>query len=117
MWEIEYTDEFEEWWDALSVEEQKSVSRLVGLLEDLGPSLPYPQSSSIQTSKHSKMRELRSQCGGEPLRTFYAFDFRRAAILLIGGKKTGNERFYEEYVPIADRIYDQYLKEIRSEKL
>jgi hypothetical protein len=115
MWEVEYTDEFSEWWDTLSLEEQEAIEFSVGLLENVGPSLPYPQSSAVKSSKHSKMRELRSQCGGEPLRTFYTFDFRRAAILLIGGNKTGNDRFYEEYVPIADKIYDQYLKEIRSE--
>ena len=114
MWEVEYTDEFEDWWDTLSLAEQEAVTYSVNLLRQAGPSLPYPYSSSVETSKHSKMRELRSQCGGDPLRTFYAFDPRRAAILLIGGKKTGNNRFYEEYVPVADRIYDQYLKEIRE---
>jgi len=61
------------------------------------------------------MRELRSQCKGRPLRTFYAFDPRRAAILLIGGDKTGNQRFYDVMVPLADRIYDDYLREIKEE--
>jgi hypothetical protein len=55
------------------------------------------------------MRELRSQSRGRPLRTFYIFDPRRTAILLIGGDKTGNARFYEEFIPLADDIYDQYL--------
>ena len=36
------------------------------------------------------MRELRVQSGGKPPRGFYAFDPRRAAILLIGGDKTGD---------------------------
>ena len=60
------------------------------------------------------MRELRSQCEGRPLRTFYAFDPRRTAILLIGGDKTGDDRFYDVMVPIADRIYDNYLNEIQE---
>ncbi len=34
--------------------------------------------------------------------SFYAFDPGRTAILLIGGDKTGNDRFYEEYAPQAD---------------
>jgi hypothetical protein len=38
------------------------------------------------------------------------------AILLIGGDKTGNDRFYDEFVPLADKIYDQYLKEIGAKK-
>jgi len=58
------------------------------------------------------MRELRTQCDGHPLRTLYAFDPRRVAILLIGGDKTGNNRWYEVFVPIADRLYDEHLKEI-----
>jgi len=33
-WEIEYTDEFEAWWDALSEEEQIDVDSVVGLLEE-----------------------------------------------------------------------------------
>jgi hypothetical protein len=62
------------------------------------------------------MRELRSQCRGKPLRTFYSFDPKRTAILLIGGAKTGDDRFYDEMVPVADRIYDNYLKEIQERK-
>ena len=61
------------------------------------------------------MRELRSQCEGRPLRTFYAFDPKRSAILLIGGDKTGDDRFYDKMIPKADKIYDNHLKEIREE--
>jgi hypothetical protein len=63
------------------------------------------------------MRELRVQSGGKPLRIFYAFDPRRTAILLIGGNKTGDNRFYEKYIPIADRLYDTYLDELGKERL
>jgi hypothetical protein len=63
------------------------------------------------------MRELRVQSGGKPLRIFYAFDPRRTAILLIGGNKTGDDRFYEKYIPIADRLYDTYLDELGKEGL
>jgi hypothetical protein len=63
------------------------------------------------------MRELRIQSGGEPYRVFYAFDPRRTAVLLIGGNKTGDDRFYEIKIPVADRLYDDYLIEIRKEGL
>ena len=63
------------------------------------------------------MRELRIQSQGNPIRVFYAFDPRRSAILLIGGDKTGNDRFYDTYIPIADRLYDQHLKELNEEGL
>jgi hypothetical protein len=61
------------------------------------------------------MRELRTQSGGRPLRILYIFGPRRAAILLIGGDKTGNDRWYDEFVPLADRIYDLHLEELRRE--
>jgi hypothetical protein len=63
------------------------------------------------------MRELRVQSGGKPLRIFYAFDPRRTAILLIGGDKTGDDRFYEKYISIADQLYDICLEEIGKEGL
>jgi hypothetical protein len=74
-----------------------------------------PDSSGIETSRHKHMRELRIQHEGRPYRVIYAFDPRRTAILLIGGDKTGNNRWYEEYVPRADDIYDQHLKELENE--
>ena len=115
MWEVEYTNEFEAWWETLNEAEQDAITFSVGLLRSEGPALKFPHSTNVNKSKHGSMRELRSQCEGRPLRTFYAFDPRRTAILLIGGDKTGNNRFYDEMIPRADKIYDNYLKEIQEE--
>jgi len=115
MWEVEYTDEFGEWWDTLSEAEQDAIAFTVGLLRSEGPFLKFPYTTDVRQSSHKSMRELRSQCKGRPLRTFYAFNPSRTAILLIGGDKTGDDRFYDIMVPLADRIYDAYLKEIQEE--
>ena len=112
--EVEYTDEFGKWWSNLSEDEQDSVAAKVQLLEQLGPQLPHPHSSGISTSRHSHMRELRIQHRGDPYRVLYAFDPRRMAILLIGGRKTGDDRWYDRMVPIADDLYDEHMKEIRQ---
>jgi hypothetical protein len=117
MWEVEYTDQFETWWSSLNLPEQESVATVVSLLQDFGPHLPYPYCSAIQASRYGHMRELRIQHRGRPLRILYAFDPRRVAILLIGGNKTGKEGWYETFVPIADKIYDQHLAELRKEGL
>jgi hypothetical protein len=53
---------------------------------------------------------------GRPYRVLYAFDARRSAMLLIGGDKTGNDRWYAEYVPRADDIYDRHLRELEREE-
>lgn len=116
-WEVEFTDEFGRWWEDLSEGEQESVRANVKLLEDFGPGLPFPYSSGIRTSRHQNMRELRIQHAGRPYRILYAFDPRRCVILLIGGEKTGKNRWYEEYVPIADRLYDEHLETLRKEGL
>lgn len=116
-WDIEFTDEFGAWWAALSESEQVSVDASFRLLEELGPRLPFQHSSGISRSRHSHMRELRIQHAGRPYRVLYAFDPRRVAILLIGGDKTGNDRWYEEFVPFADRLYEELLNELRKEGL
>jgi hypothetical protein len=116
-WNIEYTDEFGTWWEGLTAEEQESVAAVVGLLEDHGPQLGYPYTSGITTSRHAQMRELRIQHQGRPYRVLYTFNPRRTAILLIGGDKTGNDRWYEEFVPIADQLYDTHLALLKREGL
>ena len=115
--DVEYTDEFGGWWQTLTQAEQEDVTAYVTLLESHGVRLGHPHSSGINGSRHGHMRELRVQSGGKPIRVFYAFDPRRNAVLLIGGDKTGDDRFYVTYVPIADRLYDEHLEELRKEGL
>jgi hypothetical protein len=99
----------------LSDAEQESVATSVGLLERLGPDLPYPHSSGVVGSRHGRMRELRNQHRGRPLRVLYAFDPRRVALLLVGGDKTADRRWYDVFVPIADRIYSDHIAALKKE--
>jgi hypothetical protein len=115
-WQVEFTDDFSRWWEDLTVEEQESVEASVSLLEKYGPTLLFPHSSGVKQSKHSHMRELRIQHHGRPYRVLYAFDPLRVGILLIGGDKTGNERWYEEHVPVADRLYDEHVEQVERER-
>ena len=116
-WEVECTSVFEAWWGELSEAEQDSVDRFIIMLEQLGPRLPFPYSSGVCRSKHKHMRELRVQHKGSPYRILYAFDPRRTAILLIGGNKIGNKRWYETFVPRADSLYDEHLATLEEEGL
>ena len=116
-WNVEHTDEFAEWWRDLTEAQQDDVTAVVLLLIEHGPQLKFPHSSGIEGSRHTHMRELRIQSGGRPIRVFYAFDPRRAAILLIGGDKTGDDRFYKRMIPVADALYDTHIEELRKEGL
>lgn len=116
-WNVEHTNEFEDWWNGLSDAQQEDITVTVMLLMEHGAQLAFPHSSGIEGSRHSHMRELRIQSGGKPIRVFYAFDPWRSAILLIGGDKTGDDRFYERMIPVADALYDVYIDELRKEGL
>lgn len=116
-WDVENTDEFGGWFVDLSEADQDAIDFTVDLLIAQGPSLRFPHSSGINNSRHSHMRELRIQSEGRPLRVFYAFDPRRSAILLIGGDKAGDDRFYDRLIPVADELYDVHLRELKQEGL
>ena len=116
-WDVEYTDEFGQWWGLLTEAAQESIDASVRLLEQLGPQLGFPHSSGVAGSRFRHLRELRVQHHGRPLRILYAFDARRSAILLLGGDKTGDDRWYREQVPVADRLYQAHLEALRKEGL
>ena len=92
------------------------VNTKVILLQKIGPSLPRPHADLIHSSRHPNMKELRIQHWGRPYRVLFAFDPRRCAILLIGGDKTGNDRWYDVFVPMADALYDKHIETIKSEE-
>jgi hypothetical protein len=60
------------------------------------------------------MKELRGKVEQRHLRVLYAFDPRRTALLLIGGDKTGDPKWYERFVPIADALFDRHLERLEE---
>ena len=113
---VEYTDQFEVWWDGLSPLDQDAIAAAVEELEESGPGLRRPLVGSIRTSRHANMKELIPPGGN--IRILFAFDPRRAAILLIGGDKTHQwDSWYELMVPLADDLYDEHLETLREEGL
>ncbi|MGC9950625.1 MAG: type II toxin-antitoxin system RelE/ParE family toxin [Bryobacteraceae bacterium] len=114
-WEVEFTDEFRTWWDAVSEAQQDDLAHSVRHLIEFGPALGFPYSSKVGRSRYPQTRELRTQSAGKPLRTLYAFNPLRSAIPLVGGDKTGDDRWYEKFVPIADGLFERHLLELKKE--
>src|SRR5438876_630234 len=108
-WEVEYTDQFWEWWQTLSDEQQERITAAVELLEEHGPALGRPLVDVIKASRHRHMKELRVSVDGA-LRILFIFNPLRVALLLLGGNKEGawNE-WYSEAVPRADALYEEHL--------
>lgn len=114
VWEVEYTDQFEAWWDSLDVEDQADIDVAVQALKVYGPGLGRPFVDTLKGSRHRNMKELRPL--GTAIRILFAFDPRRTAILLIGGDKTNRWRdWYEAMIPMADQLYDEHLVALQRE--
>ncbi len=113
-WEVEFTDQFGEWFADLDDRAQAAVVAAVKILEHGGPALGRPLVDTVKSSRHANMKELRPR--GGYLRVLFAFDPRRMAILLIGGDKSNRwQAWYREFIPIADALYDEHLDTIRKE--
>jgi hypothetical protein len=111
-WEVEFTDEFQDWW---TEGQQDDLAHSVRHLIEFGPALGFPHSSKVTSSRYPQMRELRTQSAGRPLRTLYAFNPLRTAVLLLAGYKTGDDRWYDKFVPVADRLFEEHLNQLKKE--
>jgi hypothetical protein len=104
--QIEVTDAYKDWYLELEKKEAAAVDRKVKMLQLLGIALPFPHSSDIKGARYP-FRELR--VNNPPIRVLYAFDPARNAVLIIGGDKSGDNRFYERMTALAERLWEEYL--------
>ena len=110
MWEILTVERFDTWMLELTPAEQVDVLTSIKLLEVHGPMLARPYADSLEGTKEvNNLKELRIQHQGKPYRVFFAFDPKRRGILLCGGDKTGDKRFYKKMIPIAEQEFLSYL--------
>jgi hypothetical protein len=116
MWAVEGTDEFAAWyWDCSSAE-QEAINRAVAILEEHGPALGRPIVDTLSHSSLPNLKELRPP--STFVRILFAFDPRRTAILLLGGSKEHRwSAWYRDHIPIAERLYAEYIDELRREGL
>jgi hypothetical protein len=113
VWNVEFTDQFGEWWDTLTVSEQQGIDAAVRVLEQRGPGLGRPLVDTVEGSRHANMKELRAST----TRVLFAFDPARSAILLIGGDKRDRwQQFYAEMIPLADKLFDEHLAGLDKEQ-
>lgn len=113
MWTVVTVDRFDHWFLALDEDEQESI--LVGLfkLKEFGPMLGRPDVDTLSGTKQvNNLKELRIQHRGKPYRIFFAFDPKRQAVMLCGGDKTGDKRFYHTMIPIAEHEFMTYLQNL-----
>ena len=113
MWTIDRTEEINSWIKALDDDAKEAIYKNLLLLKEFGPSLGRPYVDSVKASKHKNMKELRVSNKKRVFRILFAFDPERTAILLIGGDKRGDQRFYERLIPTADSLFEKHLATLR----
>ncbi len=85
------------------------------LLRCKGPTLGRPNVDTLKGAARSNLKELRIQHKGSPWRFLFAFDQTRSAIVLVGGDKTGDGRFYEKMIRVAERRFAQHLEQLQRD--
>jgi len=116
MWSIDGTEQIEAWIRELDEDAKEAVFKSLLILRNIGPSLGRPHVDSVKGSRHKNMKELRIQNRQRRFRILFAFDPGRRAILLIGGDKRGDKRFYQKMIPLADALLDRHLAKWRKGK-
>ncbi len=109
-WTVLFDDDFENWLFQQDVGVQNAIFIHAELLARFGPTLSRPQVDTLKGSKLKHLKELRVQYQGEPWRVLFAFDPKRQAILLVGGCKQGNKRWYNDAITLAEKRYQRHLE-------
>jgi hypothetical protein len=106
---VNTSDEFDSWFTPLEEALQDDILFVVRLLQEHGPQLRRPYADTLEGTSLGNLKELRVQHRGEPYRILFAFDPKREALLLIGGNKAGDKRWYKRMIPLAEAIFERHL--------
>lgn len=111
---VNTSDEFDNWFSKLEEALQDDILFVVRLLQEHGPQLRRPYADTLEGTSLSNLKELRVQHRGEPYRILFAFDPKREALLLIGGSKAGDKRWYKRMIPLAEAIFVKHLETLED---
>lgn len=115
-WDIKATAQVKTWQISLNEEARLSFIAAVELLSEGGPTQGRPIVERIQNSQYQNMKELRPRGAGRNLRILFMFDPFRRAILLYGGSKAQQwNDWYQNAIPKAEQLYEQYLADLSAE--
>lgn len=113
-WKAYFHPEFRAEFDELTNAVQNELLASLTPLREYGPALGRPEVDTLKGSSYANMKELRFRAGGGVWRVAFAFDPKRAAILLVAGSKSGvsEKTFYKRLIDKADRRYKGHLENL-----
>jgi hypothetical protein len=109
-WLLVYLDEFSTWLEGQEEDLQDEALSHLEMLKNRGPLLSRPYADTLKGSKIANLKELRFSYKGAPIRILFAFDPRKQGVIILAGDKTGNKRWYEKNIPIAEKLYAAHLE-------
>lgn len=111
MWTIQTRKVFEQWLEQQNDADRENVLAHLKVLREMGPGLSRPYADTLKGSSMANLKELRVQSAGEPIRVLFAFDPDRQGVILCGGHKGNEKRFYKDMIALAEAEYENHLKE------
>jgi hypothetical protein len=113
-YELILLEEFVVWLEELDEKPRLRILSHLELLVERGPLLGRPYADTLKGSKISNLKELRVQYRGEPIRILFAFDQKQQAVIILGGCKRADKRWYEVNVPIAEELFARHVEKQRK---
>jgi hypothetical protein len=107
-------DTFVTWLDEQEDERRIKILGHLDLLEERGPLLGRPYVDTLKGSKITNLKELRVQHKTEPIRILFAFDPEQQAVIILGGSKQSDKRWYDTNIPIAEEMFFEHLEKLKK---
>ncbi len=114
-WTLIYLDEYMHWLDGQVEDLQDEALAHLEMLKNFGPGLGRPYVDTLKGSRLANLKELRFEFQNAVIRILFAFDPKRQGVIILGGDKSGDKRWYEKKIPIAERLFDLHLEKQRKE--
>lgn len=110
-----YLDEFATWLDEQEEGLQLRTLANFELLKERGPLLNRPYVDTLKGSEIANLKELRISYENAPIRILFAFDPKQQAIVILGGNKQGDKRWYDVNIPLAEKRYKKHLEDQKAD--
>lgn len=110
-----YLDEFAAWLRAQEEDLQDRTVAQLELLKEYGPLLGRPYVDTLKGSEIANLKELRFAYDRAPIRILFAFDPKQQAVIILGGNKAVDKRWYETNIPIAEKLYKAHIERQKEE--
>lgn len=115
-WKVVTLEEFRYWYDGQDDGSKEEVAGYLRTLQQYGPSLGRPFVDTLKGSTLPNLKELRFEYKRAPIRILFAFDPKQQCVVILGGDKSKDKRWYKINIPKAEKLYRKHLETLERER-